>query len=95
MSSAGKSQRHGGPKSSRSIQTVSTVATTASQVPPDRMVWSRVIRRASMIQWSSSASRRRWTISSASRSSGEIMLWPAHARAWVEYSLTLRRRRSS
>ncbi len=50
VKTAGKTQRQGGPRSSRSIQTVSTVATTASQVAAERMVCSGVIRRASMIQ---------------------------------------------
>ena len=34
-------------------------ATTDNQVPADRTVCSRVTRRASMIQWSSSANNRR------------------------------------
>ena len=87
VNNAGNSQRHGGSSSSRNIQTVSTVATTVNHVAAERMACSGVIRRASMIQWSSSASRRRWMISSASRSSREMMLWLSQASAWLACSL--------
>ena len=91
----GKTQRQGAARSSRNLQTINTVATTVSHVAAERIVCSGVMRRASMIQWSSSASNRRWMISRASCSSREMMLWLSHINAWLSCSLIVRRKRSS
>ena len=85
VKNTGNSQRHGGASSSRSIQTVSTVATTVSQVAAERMACSGVMRRASMIQWSSSASSRRWMIFErvAFLARNDALAFPRLAPGWI------------